>query len=146
MTTTALFWDWLVRLGREAGARLPSGLYHELRYEDIVRDVEWASRDLCEFLQLPYDPAMPCYHEGRQRSGTGLSAKKAWLPPTAGLRDWRTQLSTEDALRFEAAAGELLETLGYERAHPNISGPAEAHARELRGRFSRKPHPLAWTH
>ena len=35
-------------------------------------------------------------------------------PPTAGLRDWRLQMSPEDVGAFEQVAGDLLEELGYE--------------------------------
>jgi hypothetical protein len=42
--------------------------------------------------------------------------KKARRPITPGLRDWKTQMPAEEVEQFEAAAGELLDELGYERA------------------------------
>jgi hypothetical protein len=45
-------------------------------------------------------------------------------PPTTGVRDWRSDLSEEDARAFEAVAGDLLADLGYE-----VLGEPEARSR-----------------
>ncbi len=49
-------------------------------------------------------------------------------PPTQGVRDWRSQMSPEDAAGFERIAGDLLTDLGYEssRRRPARAVPAEA--------------------
>lgn len=144
VSTVALFWEWMTRLAREAGADLPAGQYTEVHYESLVTDTEGESRRLCEFLGLAWDSGMPGYFVGRQRSGPGISAKKAWLPPTGGLRDWRAQMPSADQRRFEAAAGALLADLGYHCAHPGVDRAAADHAAALRSRFSRRPLPRAW--
>jgi hypothetical protein len=113
--TAALYWEWNVRLGREASAMLGPDRYCELRYETLVADAEHECAMLCAFLGLAYDSEMLRFHEGRTKSKPGLSAKKARQPVTAGLRSWREQMPTEDVARFEAAAGELLEELDYRR-------------------------------
>jgi hypothetical protein len=136
LTTAALWWEWQVRLGREAGAGLGPGLYREIRYEALVADTAKELELLCAFLGLPYDDAMLRFHEGRQRADLRLSAKKAWLPPTPGLRDWRTQMAADEVERFEAAAGELLDELGYERAVPEPSAEARHLAAGLRDAFT----------
>jgi hypothetical protein len=120
VATCALWWRRHVLLGRRAGQELPPGLYYELRYEDLVADPETESNALCAFLDVEYSEAMLRYNEERTRHEPGLSAKKAWLPPTPGLRDWRTQMADDDLVEFESAAGDALEELGYERAHPAI--------------------------
>src|SRR5262249_16819728 len=97
------------------------GLYYELRYEDLVSCPDEACARLCDFLGVPFDEAMLRFHEGRTRTEPGLDAKRAWLPITPGLRNWRTQMCPEDVERFEAAAGELLDDLGYPRAFPRPS-------------------------
>jgi hypothetical protein len=91
---------------------------------------------LCQFLGVPYDDAMLRFHEGRERTEPNLDAKKAWRPVTQGLRDWRSQMSQQDVERFEAATGDLLDELGYERAVPN----PVAEALEPRQRYA-KPLP-----
>ncbi|HEX7256159.1 MAG TPA: sulfotransferase [Gaiellaceae bacterium] len=116
VTTAALYWEWNVRLGREAGEGLGSERYFELRYEALVGDPEGACLELCRFLGIPYDPSMLRFHEGRARSKPGLSAKKAWRPVTAGLRSWRDEMAAESLGRFEVAVGDLLQELGYARS------------------------------
>jgi hypothetical protein len=133
--TTAFFWEWNVRLGRERGIVLGAELYKEVRYEALVTQPADECAGLCQFLQVPYDGNMLRYHEGLTRSEPGLDAKTAWLPPTAGLRDWRRQMPAGDIERFEAAAGDLLDELGYERAYPSPSAELLARAATIRARF-----------
>jgi len=133
ITTAALWWEQMVRAGREAGGRLGPGLYHEICYEGLIGDPEGECRTLCEFLGLPYDDAMLDFHEGKTKTHPSLSAKKAWLPVTSGLRDWRTEMEIGDVERFEAAAGDLLDELGYERAFPRPAAPrAIEHSSKIR--------------
>jgi hypothetical protein len=136
VATAALWWEWQVRLGREAGALLGSRLYYEIRYEALVADPEHELEALCDFLDLTFDEAMLRFHEGRERRESGLSAKSAWLPPTPGLRDWRTEMAPENVERFEATAGNLLDDLGYPRAVPEPSADARELAAALRGAFT----------
>jgi hypothetical protein len=133
--TAALWWEWQVRLGREAGNALGPRLYHESRYEALVAEASGELERLCGFLDLPFDDAMLRYHEGRRHDEGGLSAKSAWLPPTPGLRDWRKQMTAADVERFEAVAGDLLDELGYPRAAPGPSADAQELAAELRHAF-----------
>jgi hypothetical protein len=138
VSTTALWWERKVRKAREDGAALGPGLYHETLYEDLVDDPERECKRLCEFLGVPYDDAMIRFHEGRERVEPGRSAKSAWLRVTSGLRDWRTQMCAGDVERFEAAAGDLPEELGYERAVPNPSSEALEQAARIREAFTRE--------
>jgi hypothetical protein len=87
-------------------------VYREVRYEDLVAGPRATVESLCLFLELPFAPETLAYHVGRQREEPGLSAKKAWLPPTRGLRDWRTQMSERDAAVFEALGRRPLVVVG----------------------------------
>ena len=58
------------------------------------------------------------FHEGKTKAEPGLSAKDAWLSVTSGLRDWKSPRPCEDIEPVEAAAGDLLDELGYPRAFP----------------------------
>ena len=117
--TSALWWAWQVRQGRDAAAQLKSGTYREVLYEQLVADPAGELQRLASFLGLPYSDAMTRFHEGKQRSDPKLSAKKAWLPATSGLRDWRSKLSDGDIALFESLSGDLLSDIGY-----NLSGAA----------------------
>lgn len=145
VTTAALWWEWHVRLGREAGRRLDEVSYLEIRYESLVaRPVEECVR-LCAFLGVAYDDAMVRFHEGRQCARQGLDAKHGWMPVTPRLRDWRSQASCEDVERFEAAAGGLLDELGYERGAAELSDQRRAYAIRRRFEFEGRPLPEQWT-
>jgi Sulfotransferase family len=151
VTTIAVWWEWYVRLGLEGAGELEPDLYHELRYESLVESPERECRRLARFLGLPYDDAMLRFHEGRTRDDPELDAKRAWKPITPGLRSWRTQLPHADVVRFEAAAGELLEELGYERATSSVPRSELARAERVRKTFMSevrargRPLPRAWS-
>ena len=77
--------------------------YLEVRYEDLLADTEATLRRVCEFIELPYDPAMA---NSPQRS-----AIEAELGPVGA---WRQSLGDEDLAAFDEVAGPLLAELGYE--------------------------------
>lgn len=135
IATAGLWWEYHVRLGREAGSLLDPSLYYELRYEAFVAEPERALRDLSGFLDVAYDESMLRFNEGKLSDDPGLDAKHAWLSPTEGLRDWRTQMAQDALERFEAAAGELLDELAYERGAEPPSPDAIEHADRLRRAF-----------
>jgi len=137
VSTAALWWELNVRLGRQAGERLGRGLYYEIRYESLVGRPRGESAAICRFLGVPYDDAMLHFWEAEARSDPGLEKKRAHQPVTPGLRDWRSQLSPEDDERFEAAAGVLLDELGYLRAVRNPGWEALEHAARYRCLFAR---------
>jgi hypothetical protein len=138
VTTAALCWERDVRQGRNRGRPLGPALYHEIRYETLVLRPADEARDLCSFLGVPYEAGMLEFYQGRTLHEPGLSAKESWLPITPGLRDWRTQMPPSDVERFEAAAGDLLDELGYPRAHPSPAPAARERADRLRERFEQE--------
>jgi len=144
VSTVALWWKWYVRLGREGGRALGPDLYYELRYEALLENPERECRGVCNFLGLRFDSAMLTYHENRTKTDPGLDAKAAWLPPTRGLRNWKTQMAEEDLEKFEAAGGDLLDELGYQRGITHLSAEAVTLAKEVYSRFDGKPLPENW--
>ncbi len=106
--------------------------YLELRYEDVIADAAPVLREVCEFIDLEYDPAMLDYHQraserlselsdlpgkgGKVRPGSERIAAHALTsePPRADrVERWRTELSEEAIAEYEDVAGELLHELGY---------------------------------
>jgi hypothetical protein len=122
-----------------------------MRYESLVDAPDRECRRLGRFLGLPFDDAMLRFHEGRVRAEPELDAKKAWRPVTPGLRSWRSQLPREEIVRFEAAAGDLLEELGYERTTASVPRGEAARAARVRETFAHevrargRPLPRAWS-
>lgn len=123
--TSALQWKLHVRSGQRAGAHLGPARYLEVKYEDLLDDPESAVRRLCNFTQLSYDTRMLHYFERAPGLLAGLpdpeEHQNLRLPPTKGLRDWRSQMTTFDEAVFEGLAGDLLGELGYERVFPRRS-------------------------
>jgi len=128
----ALWWRWQVETGRRDGERLGPEIYREVRYEDLVARPEETLRSLSEFLELPFARDMVSFHAGKTKSDPRLSAKRAWLPATPGLRNWRTEMPPGNIALFEAIAGDLLCALGYGRGIDATAPEVEETARECR--------------
>jgi hypothetical protein len=139
VTTAALFWESNVRCGREGGKSLGPELYHEVSYESLVVRPREGCTALCDFLELPYDEAMLHFCETRPNASSRPGKGHPWMPITPGLRNWRTQMATEDAERFEAAAGGLLDELGYARAFPHPRPERLEHAAKIREALAGDP-------
>jgi Sulfotransferase family len=116
----AFHWRLRVTRGRDSGRRLGGDRYREFHYEDLIDDTEGVVRQICEFLDLEFQPSMLEY------AGTSESflaeAKNPddhqhlTMAPTKGLVDWHTEMTAKDLALFEAIAGDALEELGYVRA------------------------------
>jgi len=110
-------WREEVAAARGLGATVGPARYLELRYEDLVRSPESIVRDVCAFLDLPFESGMLEFH---RRSDLVADANHRRLaePVSPGGRDWRREMSPADVRSFEAIAGPLLGDLGYERSAP----------------------------
>ena len=133
MAKTANLWRRRIEDARTQMRRLDRR-YLELRYEDLVADPEPHLRRICEFVELPFEPAMLRHTEsaperlaelgdlaaegGRQARDAAERASahaRAKQPATtARTGAWRTEMGTADREAFEAIAGDLLRDLGYE--------------------------------
>jgi hypothetical protein len=107
-------WRAEVKAARRLGWRVGGSRYLEVRYEELVQDVETVLRRISTFALLPYEPAMVDYVGSVEGSSAKPHQQSLNRPPTAGLRDWRLQMSPEDVGAFEQVAGDLLGELGYE--------------------------------
>ena len=147
VTTAALWWEWNVRLGREAGRLLPPDLYYEMRYERLVEDPQNECARLCQFLRVPFESAMLHHEENFQLrhrpDGRAINARVA-LPITPGLRNWRSEMEAAELQRFEAAAGTLLMELGYPLGCAQVPPDSLQYAMRIRGLFEGRPLPQHW--
>jgi sulfotransferase family protein len=134
ISTAAFWWEYMVQTGREAGRSLGPDLYYEIRYESLVSHPAEECSRLCAFLRLPYDGAMLSCHEGQTKP-------IASRPVTQGLRDWRSQMSSDEIARFEGAAGGLLNELGYPRVFPDSASESVSGAAKIRTLLAQDP---AW--
>ena len=120
--------------------------YLELRYETIVSEPEATLRQICEFIELPWDDSMLHHHERSEERLSELDrdipAMGGRLPRSAESRmalherttkpvdtkaigKWKTQMDPADVAEFESVAGDLLTELGYEPASDPAEAPAE---------------------
>jgi sulfotransferase family protein len=142
----ALVWRRGVERGRRAGRALGPRRYREIRYEDLLDDPEGITRSLCDFLAIDYVSAMLRYHEHADEiirpTRHPQSHQRIHLPPTKGLRNWRTEMSRRDVAVFDVLVGDLLEELGYERPAepPTVRARAAARGVHLRAGAGRVAH------
>jgi sulfotransferase family protein len=109
----ACLWRTEVLGARELGGRVGPDRYLEARYEELVADPERVVRRICVFAGLPFEQAMLEY-TGAVDVSDKPHQQRLLTPPTARVRDWRAELSEEEARAFERVAGDLLAELGYE--------------------------------
>jgi sulfotransferase family protein len=122
-------WRTEILAARKLGSHV-GGRYLELRYEDLVTEPERELRRVCEHASLSWEPGM-LDHTGVSKVAEMPEHKNIALPPTAGLRDWRSQMAPEDSRAFEAVAGDVLRSAGYELLDPGASYPTARGRREL---------------
>jgi hypothetical protein len=136
--------------------------YIEVRYEDLITDTESVLRRVCEHTEIEFEPTMLRYHERAeerlQEMAGALPAKKGRPEREAGERIeahalttkppqadrvavWKQEMSESENAEFEAAAGYLLDDLGYETATPRDTWlPPEEWARsKARGERGEAP-------
>jgi hypothetical protein len=126
---------WVSRIGEARSQVDELTWYLEIRYEDLVLNPERVLRDVCAFVDIPWDPVMLDYHlraEGRldeirhdapthDRSAVIPAEQRVGIfslvtePPRADrTQRWRAEMSLAARAQFEGTAGALLEELGYE--------------------------------
>lgn len=136
LVATALYWQWMVRSGGEAGRR-NSADYIEIRYEDLITNPRETLGRLGSFLDcnLEYDQI--------QRAGLGrLSETNSSFRDEGAestqqpLGRWKHRLSAENIAAIEGAVGACLEENGYQ-----LSLPASERRSSLRSSWMRAIYP-----
>lgn len=132
-TVEACASDWAdrIRRTRTLGSRV--AWYLEIQYEALVLRPEETLREICRFIDVPFDGQMLSYH---RRSAARLNEHQARYhadgrllisradrlrnqrfvmePPRPDrIGRWRTELTLDETRRFHAVAGEWLDRLGY---------------------------------
>ena len=93
----------------------------EVRYERLVSETETVLRELCAFLEEPFDERM--LHPAERPTGPpGADALRLLNNPEAArpikrtsVARWRTDMTLDERRAFHRVAGELLIALGYAR-------------------------------
>jgi hypothetical protein len=113
-------WAESVSRARGFGTGLPAAQYREIRFEELIADVEGTLRGLCEWLGEPWEPGLLDYdryeHDGsgrnrevrseaRSAEGQAVDSRRATKP--------RQQLDPLLGARVQRVAGRLNRELGY---------------------------------
>ncbi|HYS46175.1 MAG TPA: sulfotransferase [Rhizomicrobium sp.] len=100
---TARFYDATMRHALLAREKLPLR-FHDLRNEDLVADFDGRIRALCDFLEVPFDPAMARFAERSKSRGvaTPSATQVARGLSSDGIGQWR---------RYEVQLGAVLPLL-----------------------------------
>lgn len=84
-----------------------------VRYEDLTGDTAGVLRSICDFIGLPFEPAMLDY---RRKTHHIVNGNRMRLSSSSAIRadeEWKVRLSPEDLQFFERRAGSLNRALGY---------------------------------
>jgi sulfotransferase family protein len=127
--------DWVrqIRLARKDARACPR--YLEIRYEDLLLKSAELLREICEFINLPYESRMEQYYlRANERldelrtlyrpDGAVFATMESRLhlhrltsrpPEPTRIGRWKTELTREELSTFNGIAGKLLKELGYEK-------------------------------
>jgi hypothetical protein len=119
LSVSGLYWEWIVRKGREDGRRFASD-YMEVRFEGLVGNPLAVLPAISNFIGQPLD------YESMLNNAVGSlktpntsfasdSKNKGFHP----VGRWKCELAVEDLRALEAAIGPLLMELGYPLASEN---------------------------
>jgi Sulfotransferase family len=111
LLATALYWEWMVRKGRQYGSRIP-GDYIEVHYEELVRDPASTLATLGEFLQHDLDYTRIKSTVGQLKSNSSFLEEENQTVANPVQR-WKEKLSSHDISAIEALVGPCLEEFGY---------------------------------
>jgi hypothetical protein len=108
---SGLYWDWMVRKGREAGRRLGSD-YTEVRFEELVKEPRETLAKLSGFVaqELDYHQILKVGIGSVSEPNTSFKDSKEGFNP---LGRWKANYTPETLAVFEALVGDTLKDLGY---------------------------------
>jgi hypothetical protein len=130
---TARWWKERIFEARRQAAALPEGCYMEVRFDDLILAPEDTLKQVCQFIDLPFQKEMLVYHAsakeriaelgpsvvGGECKATAGRHQKIFsytsLPPQPSrLARWKVELDSAQKQIMEKEAGDLLAEIGYE--------------------------------
>lgn len=136
LVATALYWEWMVRRGREAGRLFPAD-YIEIRYEDLITNPRETLSRLGSFIDhdLDYDHIQSASLGSLSRTNSSFREEggKEKINP---LGRWKERLSPASVAAIEGTVGACLEENGYQ-----LSLPAAERRISLRCSWMRATYP-----
>jgi hypothetical protein len=132
LAVAGLYWEWVVRKGREQGRRLGAD-YREVRFEQLNTNPKETLAELGAFIQhdLDYDRIQQAGIGSVSNPNSSFGKDKDGEGSFNPVGRWKSKMSAQEAAAFEEIVGGLLSELGYERSSP-ASGRLQLHARRMR--------------
>lgn len=113
---TALYWQWMLRKGREQGKKYPAD-YIEVHYEALVTEPAKTLRRLGQFIDHDLDYERIQSASLGSMTSTNSSFRDEQMRTTPVNR-WRQVLSGQEVGEIENLIGDFLEELDYELVSP----------------------------
>lgn len=116
----AALWGLRVAMGLRDGRPLGPERYHEIRYEDFVKNAPEHTKRLCDFLEIEFIEQMLDHVEGSRSDilpRAHLYNPNVTKPPTTNVRAWENQMPDKQIEMFEAVAGDILDAAEYPRRY-----------------------------
>jgi hypothetical protein len=136
LVATSLYWEWMVRKGRDDGSKFPAD-YIEIHYEDLITSPRETLGKLGGFIDHDLD------YDRIQRAGLGRVSETNSSFREEGRQEklnplgrWKERMAHADVAAIEATVGECLRENGYE-----LSLPAAERRRGLRHSWMRGMYP-----
>lgn len=109
-------WSEIIAFARH---RAPTDRYIEVRYEDLVTTPEAVTKNMCDFLEITWAPAMTRHHELdhplHHKPWSHPAAEQTKQPLTTNaIGRYRNELDPDTIAAYEGIAGEVLASCGYE--------------------------------
>jgi Sulfotransferase family len=129
---TAAHWVSAIENARRQSPAL-SG-YLEIRYEALILQTETTLKKICDFIDLPWSPAMLDYHLSAEErlkemvqplnlnderviqaeERKAIHKMTSQPPRNDRIGVWKTEMDTSNLSRFDSIAGHMLRELGYD--------------------------------
>ncbi|HEV3304899.1 MAG TPA: sulfotransferase [Candidatus Sulfotelmatobacter sp.] len=128
---SGLYWEWMVRKGRQDGHKLGPD-YTEVRFEELISDPRATLTKLSRFIdqELDYDHILKVGIGSVSEPNT--SFKDSGNGEFNPLQRWRKGFTPENLAMFEALVGNSLEELGYSLGTENRTLLDRADMRRMR--------------
>ncbi len=113
-------------IGLSNQAMIGKDRYQMIRYEDLLQKPEATMREICQFLDLPYDPSTI---KEDQTANEGSYVKSSL--DLSKIDNYRQQLSNREIAKIEKIQGQLLHRFGYSLVHPGKPAKPLSMARRI---------------
>lgn len=111
-------WSEEQKSAMEFLTRLPADRYISLAYESILENPSKCVHEICDKLEIPFDPKMMHFYdspESRRTADSGEMWKNVLKPVIKNnTGKYQKELAASDITLFESVAGKELRELGYE--------------------------------